>query len=134
MIYPENFVFNEIAPILREKYTGISVSSVEVEVPASFPAVTIVEESNVVYSKMSTAQDVENAAVVMYAVNVYDNTSGLKKINVMDIFQTIDSLFGKIGFVRIRGGPVQNLEDTTIYRYNARYRGVAGKDLMIYTS
>lgn len=133
MIDIETDVFDTVAKVVREKYPGIFMSGEQTNSPASFPAVTIVEQDNSVYQKMRTTA-IENAVQVMYEVNVFSNLSGYKKQQAKEILTVIDGEFEKMGFTRTFREPVDNLQDGSIYRYVARYEGVADKDFWIYTS
>lgn len=124
----ETMVFSKVAGALRARYTesdgspAIFVSGEYIDVPARFPAVTIVENSNAVLRRMSTTR-IENAASVMYEVNVYSNAIGYKKSKAKEILSVIDAEFSAIGFTRTMAYPVANLQDATIYRITARYEG-----------
>ena len=72
MIDVENDVYSTVANELRTAFPGISVYGEYIESPANFPAVTIVEADNRVLTNMRTVK-IENAASVMYEVNVYSN-------------------------------------------------------------
>lgn len=139
MISPESFVFSKIAGVLRAEYPGVFVSGEFVDMPAKFPAVTIIEIDNSVYQKMRTT-DIENAAAISYEINIYTNKVGYKKSEAKDIMDTIDTQFTALGFTRTMCNPVSNLQDATIYRMVARYEGVVvpertetDENLRIYT-
>lgn len=129
MIDIESAVFGKVATEIRNKYKA-AVSGEDVDRPASFPAVTIVEKSNTVH--LASRTNVENAAVVMFEVNVYTNSVGYKKSEAKAIMATIDDVFSEIGFTRIMCNPATNLQEATIYRIVARYEGVVDKDFWIY--
>lgn len=143
MISVENFIFSRISKKLREEYPGAYVSGEEVRTPAfedSSIAVSIVEASNSVYRRMTTTT-IENAAQVMYEVNVYSNKVGYKKSEAKEVLAFIDEQFSQMGLVRTMSTPMANLQDATIYRIVARYSGVVmpeygveGTTYRIYTS
>lgn len=124
MIDIETDVFHVIAAALRSVYSGIFVSGEYTPSPASFPAVTIAEMDNTVYQKMRTTA-IENAAQLMYEVNVYSNKVGYKKMEAKTVMSTIDQEFARLGFTRTMCNPVPNLQDATIFRLTARYEAVA---------
>lgn len=124
MIDIETNVFHVIAAALRSAYSGIFVSGEYTPSPASFPAVTIAEMDNTVYQKMRTTA-IENAAQLMYEVNVYSNKVGYKKMETKEIMSAIDREFARLGFTRTMCNPVPNLQDATIFRLTARYEAVA---------
>lgn len=131
MIDVESTVFNKIAESLRNIYDGIFVSGEYTDVPARFPAVTIVESDNAVVQRMRTI-NIENAVSLMYEVNVYTNTEGYKKSEAKDIMETIDNEFVNLGFTRTMCNPISNLSDARIYRIVARYTASVDKDFWVY--
>lgn len=135
MIDIENDVFNSIAVPLREKYPGIYVTGEEIRAPAfekSSIAVSIEEKDNGVYQKMRTVT-IENAAQLMYEVQVHSNRVGYKKAEAKEVMGFIDEQFARLGFTRTMCSPVSNLQDATIFRLVARYEAVVDKDLWIYS-
>lgn len=138
MIDIEPDVFAAVAVPLREKYGNDSkgqwkiwVSGESTDVPARFPAVTIEEKDNYVYTRASTTH-IENAASVMYEVNVYTNRVGYKKQDAQEIMSFIDEIMADMKFTRTMMQPIDNLSDATIYRMVARYEATVDTDFMIY--
>ena len=116
-------MFSPIATVLRNTYDGIAVTSEYTDTPAKFPAVTIIETSNIVLRRMSTTK-IENASTILFEVNVFSNKVAGAKLQALDIMETVDAEFEKLGFVRTMMSPTPNLADATIYRITARYEGV----------
>ena len=131
MIDVESIVFSTVASALRAVYDDIFVSGEFTDVPAKFPAVTIVESDNAIVQRMRTT-NIENAVTVMYEVNIYTNTVGYKKSEAKDILEVVDDEFSKLGFARVLCNPVANLSDATIYRIVARYQASIDRDLWVY--
>lgn len=126
MIDAEGFIFADVAGTLRAEFPGIFVSGETVDVPAKFPAVTIMEVRNTILDRMRTAQKLENGAALSYEVNVYSNAVGYKKREAKEIFAVLDERFEKKGFTRKAYDPeAPNLEDITIFRIYAMYQGDA---------
>ncbi len=131
MIYPENFIFDAVADVLRETYSGIFVSGEYTDSPAKFPAVTIVQADNADYLRTRTARG-ETAANLMYEITVYTNRVGYKKLDAYEIMETVDQVMTgqietegrRLGFYRMMCSPIQNLQDSTIFALTARYKGV----------
>ena len=121
--------------MLKNTYDGISVTSEYTDTPARFPAVTIIEASNVVLTRMSTIKR-ENAATLLYEVNVFSIRMPDAKLEARDIMETVDAEFAQLGFTRTMMSPTPNLQDNTIFRITARYEGVVmpeyGVDETIY--
>lgn len=127
----ENIIFTKIATRLRLEVEGIFVVGESQSVPARFPCVTLMEADNYVYEKSQTAQ-IENHANLMYEVNTYSNLGSGKKAQCKKIVQIIDDEMAQMGLTRITKQTVPNLEDATICRMIARYRGVQDKENRIY--
>nr|DAK72238.1 MAG TPA: hypothetical protein [Caudoviricetes sp.] len=131
MIQPENYIFDIVSKALKSSHKGIFVSGEYVNIPASFPAVTVIESDNRVFERMRTTT-IENAVSLMYECNIYTNRSGYKKQDANAILQTLNDAFEGIGFTRTFCNPIANLQDATIYRIVVRFQGVCDKDFMIY--
>lgn len=131
MIQPENYIFDIVSKALKSDHNGIFVSGEYVNIPASFPAVTVIESDNRVLERMKTTT-IENAVSLMYECNIYTNRSGHKKQDANAILQTLNNAFEGIGFTRTFCNPIANLQDATIYRIVVRFQGVCDKDFMIY--
>ena len=121
MIDVESLIFSQVAEALRVAFPGIFVSGEYVDTPAKFPAVTIVESDNAIVQRMRTA-NIENAATLMYEVNVYSDKASGKKSQCRSIMKFIDDMMYQRNFRRISLSPIPNLENATIYRLVARYR------------
>ena len=123
MIDIENMIFTRLAELLRSAFSGISVYPEYVELPASFPCVTIVEADNKVPKSTRDLSGVEHYAQIMYEINVYANDSSGKKARAKNIANTVDDEMTALGFTRIFRGQVPNI-DRTIYRITIRYEGI----------
>ena len=100
MIDIENDVFSYVANAIRAEHQDAYVVGEFVDVPAKFPAVTIVEADNRVYERMRTL-NIENAVRVMYECNVYTNKASGKKAQAKQIATTMDEAFTSIGLLFI---------------------------------
>lgn len=127
MLEIENDVFDTVATELRSQHAGIFVSGEFVDTPAKFPAVTIVEADNRVFDRMRTRR-IENAARVMYEVQIFSNKASGKKAEAKEIANTADGVFANLGFTRTMRSQVANLKDATIYRIVCRYEAVVGEN------
>lgn len=131
MIDLENDVFTAVATALRAAHEGIYVTGEYVPAPPKFPAVSIVEADNRVATRYRTT-NIENAASVMYEVNVYSNRASGKKSEAKAIAATLDEKFAELGFTRTMKNQVPNLNDASIYRIVCRYEAIIDKDFWIY--
>lgn len=133
MIDIENDIFSYVKSAVQAELSGCDVSGEYTEVPASFPAVTLVEADNRVLIRMRT-EDIENAASVMWECNVYSNKAAGKKSEAKAIANIVDAAFASIGFTRTFREQVPNLRDSTIYRIVCQYEAVIDKNYTIYQS
>ena len=132
MINIENEVFNRVATRVREVFRNIFVVGEYVKSPPSFPAVSLMEMDNSIRIETIDSGSNENHANVMYEVNVYSNKANGKKSECREILALIDEEMLAMGFSRSTLTPVQNENDSTIYRMVARYRAAVSSDLKIF--
>lgn len=128
MIDIENKVFNDIAIPLREKFNGIYVVGEFIDLPNSFPCVTLVEEDNFTYGGSQDTSLKENHANVVYTVNIYSNKTKGKKTEAKEIADMIDGLMQDMKFTRTFRSQIPNT-DRTIYRIIMRYSAVVSKGI-----
>lgn len=128
MIDIENKVFNDIAVPLREQFKGIYVVGEYVDLPNSFPCVTLVEEDNYTYTGSQDGSLKENHATVVYTVNVYSNKTKGKKTEAKEIADVVDGLMQDMKFTRTFRSQIPNT-DRTIYRIIMRYSAVVSKGI-----
>ena len=125
MIDIENDVFEMIASAVETAFPNAKVHNAYTDQPAAFPCVTVAEADNTVLQRMRT-DNIENAASVMYEVNVFSNNGANKKSEAKSIINLIDSTFLSHGFTRSMKMQVPNFADRKIYRIVARYKAVVG--------
>ena len=131
MIDLEADIFTTVATALRAAHSGVFVTSESVPVEAKLPAVSIVEADNRVVERMRTL-NIENAASVMYEVNIYSNKASGQKSEAKAIAATLDEVFASIGFTRTLKNQIPNFNDARIYRIVCRYEAIIDKDFWIY--
>ena len=132
MIDIEKDIFNIVAKAVRNVYPNIYISGEYVKSPPTFPAVSLVEMDNSVYTRTQSSDNVENHADLMYELNVYSNKQSGKKSECKAIASLIDNELATLGFSRTMLQPIPNMDDATIYRMTGRYRAVASNDKKIY--
>ncbi len=120
----KNEIFTRLRGAIITEFPECFVTGEYQESIKTFPAVTFEEKSNTVYQQTST-DVVENAANLMYEVNVYTNTIGYREDDAREIMLFINEFMSSLGFTRTMLSPIPNLADSTIYRLTARYSGVA---------
>lgn len=132
MINIESELFNVVSTKVRAVYPDIYMTGEYVKSPSSFPAVSLVEMDNAVYTSTQTSTEYENHVTVMYEVNVYSNKTKGKKSECKNIISLIDKEMTFLGFSRSMLQPIPNMDDATIYRMTARYKAVISKDKLIF--
>ena len=132
MIDIEHEVFNTVSTEVRKEYPTVYLTGEYVKSPPSFPAGSIVEMDNTVYTSTQTSSGDENHASLMYEVNVYSNKTKGKKSECKKIIALIDKEMLALGFVRVMLQPIPNMDDATIYRMTARYKAIVSKDKTIF--
>lgn len=121
MIDIENRVFQMCADAFRAAYPNGYIAGEYVSQPPKFPAVSLVEMDNSVHARAIDNGKIENAADLMYQVDVYSNKTTGKKAQAKAIIALLDEVLAQHRFVRTFCNPVQNFNDATIYRMTARY-------------
>ena len=131
MIDYETDIFNSVATQLRSAYTGIYVTAERQRTPPKFPAVQIVEMSNVASTDTQDSASLENHADLMFEVNVFSNLKSGAKLHARGIVGYVDTLFQGLGFARQLLEPIDNADDS-VYRYVARYIGRVSQSGVVY--
>lgn len=125
MIDIEADVFEYVASAVETAHPGTDVSDEYEKLPSSLPAVTIREADSAVYERWRSSGAVENAASLMYEINVYSNKASGKKAEAKALASTVDAAMAALGFVRTKKEPVPNFADASIYRIVMRFTGTA---------
>ena len=130
MIDIENKVLSVVREAVLAQYPTASVYGEYVEVPASFPCVTVTEDTNYTYVYTKDEQLAEHHTEVQYAVNVYSNKQTGAKLEAKAIMNIADNAMQGMKFWRTMTRQVPNV-DRTIYRLIARYRAVVGEPTQV---
>lgn len=123
MINIEEMVIDTVSKAVKSKFPAVSFYSEHVEVPPSFPAVSLCEEDNSTYEKTLDTSPGENHARLLYVANVYSNKAALKKREAKEIAGIVDKAMQSLKFIRILRSPIPNA-DKAIYRITMRYTAV----------
>lgn len=121
-------MFDELARLVYDAYPTAYVAAENVERPASFPCVTIVEFSNSTHYRRLDSSGEENAARLTYVVNVYSNSASDAKATCRDILALVDERLRLYNFTRSFARPTDNAADPSVYRITARYSGTVDKN------
>ena len=130
MIDIENKVISIVRDAVIAQYPTASVYGEYVDVPESFPCVTVTEDTNYTFVYSKDEQLMEHHAEVQYAINVYSNKHTGAKLEARAILNLADTAMQNAGFWRTMTRQVPNV-DRTIYRLIARYRAVVGEPTLV---
>ena len=126
MIDIENKVLSVVREAVLAQYPNASVYGEYIDVPETFPCVTVTEDTNYTYVYTKDDQLMEHHAEVQYAVNVYSNLQTGAKLEARKIMNIADTAMQNMKFWRTMTRQVPNV-DRSIYRLIARYRAVVGE-------
>lgn len=122
MIDKEDGLFTEIANELRKQFHGIYIIGKQLSTePPRFPAVSIVQENNVVNKRYSTFDEMENVAHITQYIEIYSNDKEQKEEICKSISSVLDNVLKTYGYCRMLNQPMVNADDT-IARRIMRYK------------
>ena len=125
MIDVENKIFTDIYNAVIASYPDAFISSVEVLVEPTFPAVFVnIEDSAPTRRYVNSARS-EPFRDLTIDINVYSNLSTGRKTQAKDILKIIDAEMTAMGFTQSAMNPLDltNSENKLITRLFARYLG-----------
>ena len=118
-------VYDAAAPLCANKKF---VSTVITEKPAGFPAASLIEMDNVTVWDRQSSTPKENFARVTYQLDVFATS----KNDCRKVFAAADGAMMAMNFNRISGSYIGNSDNTTVFRYTARYEAEIDPDGNIY--
>lgn len=128
MIDVEIDIYSDLAKRIYDDFPDAFVSSEHVEVPAQFPAVSIIETTNVEDETRNDSSGDENAATLTYTIDVYSNSESRGKTECKQIIAIVNDRLRFLNFNRVFSRPTDNVADPTIYRMTARFTGNVNKN------
>jgi len=123
MIDIENKVLSVVREAVLSAYPNCAVYGEYVEQSATFPCLTISEDTNYTYVNSLDADLHEHHAEVQYSINVYSAKEVGAKLEARAILKVADNAMQSMRFWRTMTRQVPNM-DITVYRLVARYRAV----------
>lgn len=130
MIDIENKVLSVVRDAVLAQFPNAVVYGEYVDAPASFPCVTVTEDTNYTYVYSKDEQVAEHHADVQYAINVYSDLQTGAKLEARAILKVADDAMQSMKFWRTMTRQVPNL-DRTIYRLIARYHAIVGEPTQV---
>jgi hypothetical protein len=128
MINPENFLLSEVKSALPN---SVRISG-EYQRTSILPLVTLEVKNNTVSTKYIDSSGIENVVEIMVEINAYSNKIDGKKEECKELIECTDDAMKKWHLVRTFCQPTPNLEDSTIFRITARYKGKIDKNKTFY--
>jgi len=116
-----NFIVDGLISTMSASYPSADVSSVYVNVPSSFPHISITEADN--YSVELDTGDNEKFARIVYEVNVY-SIADAPLTEAKGIMKVISDYMYRKNFTRTSCRQLPNA-DNNVFRYYARFDAVS---------
>ena len=99
MIDKEDGLFADIANKLRKQFRDIYIIGKQLSSePPRFPAVSIIQENNVVNTRYSTFDETENVAHITQYIEIYSNDKDQKEEICKSISLVIDNVLKTHGY------------------------------------
>jgi len=127
MIDIENKVFDTLSTALKTAYPTIGVYGTYINIPNSFPCVTIIMDNCTPYRQTGAT---ENHAEISFSINVYANDPNGKKKQAKAIAGLVDTTMLGMKFSRQVYTPTPNIDDS-VFRITMRYTAIADKGVTV---
>ena len=109
-----NKVYKAAAPLCAlNKF----VSTIITEAPTAFPAASLIEMDNATIRNRQSSTPAENFSLITYQLDVYATS----KSKCKEVFIAADDAMIAMNFSRISGQYINNVDNTKVFRYVARY-------------
>ena len=128
MIDFEANIFDNVYQVVAPMCASGKVSSVYVPSPTAYPAASLYELSNITDPKRQSSTPIENFSLITYQLDCYAKT----KPECRELYKVADARLISLGFTRINGTFLDNLDNTNVFRYTARYEAEIDNDGVIY--
>lgn len=117
MIDKENEIFMAVATKLREQFDTIYVIGKQLSTePPTFPAVSIIQENNIVNKRYSTFDEMENVVTLSLYIEIYSNDEEYKEEICKEVSVVIDDVLKTFEYYRTLNQPMVNADDTIARR------------------
>lgn len=120
-----NKVHAVVAPLCAK---GKFVSTIITEEPTGFPAASLIEMDNATIRNRQSSTPVENYALITYQLEVYATS----KSKCREVFAAADGEMIALNFNRMSGQYINNIGNTKVFRYVARYEAEIDQEGNIY--
>lgn len=131
MIDYEVKIFNTAhATVAPKCANNMFVSTVITEAPTAFPAASLIEIGNRTVRNRQSSTPKENFSLITYQLDVYATS----KSKCREVFATADEAMIAMNFTRTSGQYINNIQNTKVFRYTARYEAIVDADGNLYRS
>lgn len=120
-----NRVYQTVAPLCANKKF---VSTIITEKPTAFPAASLIEIDNRTVRTTQSSTPVENYSLITYQLDVYATT----KSKCREVYAAADEAMIAMNFTRTSGQYMNQLDNTKVFRYVARYEAVVDTEGNLY--
>jgi hypothetical protein len=128
MIDYENKIFNAVRPAVIDLLSPNGFRSVYSQNLPELPAVMLYEMDSYTDKRRQSSTPGENFAVITYEAQI----ASMSKAKSREIFRALDEQMILLGFSRISGTYVPNRENSSVFRYVARYEAEIDRKGVIY--
>lgn len=132
MIDVEVDIFDYVANAIYKEFPDAYVSSKNVVAPPQFPAVSIVEKTNLPLSSAMDSSGRERASSLSYVVNVYSNSETRSKEECKELMGIVSNAMLTKNITRTMCSAIDNLADPSIYRMIGRFGAVVDENHVMY--
>ena len=129
MIDAEVKIFNRVHAVVAPLYAkGKFVSTIISEEPTGFPAASLIEMDNMTVTRRQSSTPKENFALITYQLEVY----AMSKAKCREVYAAADDAMIAMNFNRLSGQYINNIGNTKVFRYVARYDAVIDREGNLY--
>ena len=133
MVDIETDIYDMLRDAIKQVDSSVEVSSrFYTTQPTTFPAVSIMEISNLPLESAIDSSDDEPASAVTYQVDVYSNLQNGAKAQCKKIIRTVSHILHRWNCQRTVCELLNNMADNTITRMTARFVVNVNKDMTMF--
>lgn len=128
MIDKENEVFTRVREQILASFPDAAVDSSYQPVPSGFPHVSLYQSDAFTPPETIDSAVLPKYQSITFMVQVYSNKQNGRKQECKKIMNIIADTMAWMNFRMIVLTPVQNINDSSIYRLTAQFEGMADAD------
>jgi len=132
MIDVEADVFDTVARAIYALSESAYISSRHFIAPPQFPAISIIEKTNLSHTESYDSSGREKASSLTYVIDVYSNSEKKAKQECKKIMKVIADTMNTMNFTRTFCEVSDNVADPNIYRMTARFAALVDESNVLY--